>query len=787
MTEINLGMPAAPPPVLAPRRPTRQIKVGKVGVGSESPVSVQSMTTTLTSDVNATLQQIAELTATGCDIVRVACPSQDDADALAEIAQHSQIPVIADIHFQPKYVYAAIDAGCAAVRVNPGNIRKFDDQVKEIARAAKDRGTSIRIGVNAGSLDKRILEKYGKATPEALVESAVWEAGLFEEHDFHDFKISVKHNDPVVMVRAYELLAEAGDWPLHLGVTEAGPAFQGTIKSATAFGALLSKGIGDTIRVSLSAPPVEEVKVGIQILQSLNLRPRKLEIVSCPSCGRAQVDVYKLAEEVTAGLDGLEVPLRVAVMGCVVNGPGEAREADLGVASGNGKGQIFVQAARSSRPSRSRRSWRPSSRRPCASPRAWRPSTAPPPRSASPEPEWAQMCAPGGAESGADVRSHESAEWAQMCGRRAESAQMCGPRATICADWAGSWGTSAPTRRGGGVHLRPLGGQWSRGVTARARRLGRRVSDSSVSARVMARRPALMPSQRSGSGSQAGERWPTHGSRTSSVSRPSTRSRRVRPARFVVATPSPTYPPAQASPVPRSSPTEALPVAGDPERPAPGVGEAGAPQHREQVEQRRVQRGEHPVVVVELRPDPRAEVVRRPAAAEDQPVVGGPLAVDDQVPVVAERLTVPQPDLVPDRLRQRLGGDDQGVDRHRRARVARQRRRSSPRWRGRPRRRAPCRAACATRRGPIDVTRGVLVDPHAATFDGGGQPPHQPAGVQGGAVRCVRRAAGAGAVQHAGRLVGVEQPQLVLAAPPAPGVRDLGPGPVPLRLGCGPA
>jgi (E)-4-hydroxy-3-methylbut-2-enyl-diphosphate synthase len=227
--------------------------------------------------------------------------------------------------------------------VNPGNIRKFDDQVKEIARAAKDRGTSIRIGVNAGSLDKRILEKYGKATPEALVESAVWEAGLFEEHDFHDFKISVKHNDPVVMVRAYELLAQAGDWPLHLGVTEAGPAFQGTIKSATAFGALLSQGIGDTIRVSLSAPPVEEVKVGIQILQSLNLRPRKLEIVSCPSCGRAQVDVYRLAEEVTAGLDGLEVPLRVAVMGCVVNGPGEAREADLGVASGNGKGQIFVK------------------------------------------------------------------------------------------------------------------------------------------------------------------------------------------------------------------------------------------------------------------------------------------------------------------------------------------------------------------------------------------------------------------------------------------------------------
>ncbi len=343
MTSVNLGMPEAPPPTLSARRKTRQIKVGAVGVGSESPISIQSMTTTQTTDINATLQQIAELTASGCDIVRVACPTADDAEALPIIARKSQIPVIADIHFQPKYVFAAIEAGCAAVRVNPGNIRKFDDQVKEIAKTAKDHGTSLRIGVNAGSLHPSLLKKYGKATPEALVESAVWEASLFEEHDFHDFKISVKHNDPVVMVRAYELLAQAGDWPLHLGVTEAGPAFQGTIKSATAFGALLSQGIGDTIRVSLSAPPVEEIKVGEQILQSLNLRPRKLDIVSCPSCGRAQVDVYSLADEVTAGLEGMEIPLRVAVMGCVVNGPGEAREADLGVASGNGKGQIFVK------------------------------------------------------------------------------------------------------------------------------------------------------------------------------------------------------------------------------------------------------------------------------------------------------------------------------------------------------------------------------------------------------------------------------------------------------------
>ena len=342
MPAVNLGLPKVPE-TLSPRRKTRQIKVGKVMVGSDHPVSVQSMTTTQTTDINGTLQQIAELTATGCDIVRVAVPTADDADALPIIAKQSQIPVIADIHFQPKYVFQAIDAGWAAVRVNPGNIKKFDDRVGEIAQAAKDAGVSLRIGVNAGSLDPRLLEKYGKPTAEALVESAVWEASLFEEHDFHDFKISVKHNDPIVMVKAYRQLAERGDWPLHLGVTEAGPAFQGTIKSSVAFGILLGEGIGDTIRVSLSAPPAEEVKVGLKILESLNLRERKLEIVSCPSCGRAQVDVYTLADDVTKGLEGMTVPLRVAVMGCVVNGPGEAGEADLGVASGNGKGQIFVK------------------------------------------------------------------------------------------------------------------------------------------------------------------------------------------------------------------------------------------------------------------------------------------------------------------------------------------------------------------------------------------------------------------------------------------------------------
>ena len=344
---ISLGMPPTPPPVLAPRRKTRKLTLRHhshpIEVGGDAPISVQSMATTLTADINSTLQQIAELTAAGCQIVRVAVPSQDDCDALPIIAKKSGIPVIADIHFQPKYVFAAIDAGCAAVRVNPGNIKQFDDKVKEIAKAAKEAACPIRIGVNAGSLDKRLMEKYGKATPEALVESALWEASLFEEHDFRDIKISVKHHDPVVMVRAYQLLAEQCEYPLHLGVTEAGPTFQGTIKSSVAFGALLSQGIGDTIRVSLSAPPIEEVRVGLQILESLNLRQRGLEIVSCPSCGRAQVDVYTLAEEVTAGLQGMEVPLRVAVMGCVVNGPGEARDADLGVASGNGKGQIFVK------------------------------------------------------------------------------------------------------------------------------------------------------------------------------------------------------------------------------------------------------------------------------------------------------------------------------------------------------------------------------------------------------------------------------------------------------------
>jgi (E)-4-hydroxy-3-methylbut-2-enyl-diphosphate synthase len=312
-------------------------------VGGGAPISVQTMPTSVTADVDATLQQIAAVTAAGCDIVRVAVPSQDDADALPAIVSRSPIPVIADIHFQPKYVFAAIDAGCAAVRVNPGNIKRFDDRVGEIAREAAAAGVPIRIGVNAGSLDPRMLDRHGGPTAEALAESALWECSLFEEHGFTDLKIAVKHHDPLVMIEANRILATACDYPLHLGVTEAGPAFQGSIKSAVAMGILLAEGIGDTIRVSLSEPPPEQVKAGVHILASLGLRARSLEIVSCPGCGRLQVDIHTLAKKVEAAFDGFPHPLRVAVMGCVVNGPGESREADLGVSSGNGKGQIFVR------------------------------------------------------------------------------------------------------------------------------------------------------------------------------------------------------------------------------------------------------------------------------------------------------------------------------------------------------------------------------------------------------------------------------------------------------------
>jgi (E)-4-hydroxy-3-methylbut-2-enyl-diphosphate synthase len=322
------------------RRHSRRIHVGKVPVGGGAPVSVQSMTITKTADINATLQQIAELAAAGCDIVRVAVPDRDDAAALPAIAAKSTIPVVADIHFQWKYAMQALEAGCAGVRINPGNI-KYHDRVKLIAREAQDRGVPIRIGVNAGSLQKDILARHGGPTPEALVESAMFEVGILESVGFGDAKISVKHQNPAVMIQAYRLLAGRCDYPLHLGVTEAGTPRDGIVKSAVGIGALLAQGIGDTIRVSLTAPPVEEVKAGNQILGALGLRPKKLDLIACPSCGRAEVDVFTLANAVEERMGEIDAPMRVAVMGCIVNGPGEAREADVGVASGKGKGQIF--------------------------------------------------------------------------------------------------------------------------------------------------------------------------------------------------------------------------------------------------------------------------------------------------------------------------------------------------------------------------------------------------------------------------------------------------------------
>src|SRR5437763_11726221 len=325
------------------RRKTRQLSLGGVKIGGDAPISIQSMTTTKTSDIDATLQQIASLVAAGVDIVRVAVPHWDDAEALVAIAAKSTVPVVADIHFQWKYAIAALEAGVQGLRINPGNI-KYQDKVRLIAREANARGVPIRIGVNAGSLQKDLLATYGSPTPEALVASALQEVHILEDEGFGNIKISVKHSSPKVMIEAYRMLAEACDYPLHLGVTEAGPMPMGGVKSAVGIGTLLAEGIGDTIRVSLTDDPVEEVKVGNWILQSLGLRKRGLDLVACPSCGRAEVDVLGLTKKVNAELEkrGIKVPMRVAAMGCVVNGPGEAREADLGIAAGNGYGQLIV-------------------------------------------------------------------------------------------------------------------------------------------------------------------------------------------------------------------------------------------------------------------------------------------------------------------------------------------------------------------------------------------------------------------------------------------------------------
>ena len=330
--------------MVAERRRSRQVRLGDVTVGGDAPVRLQSMTTTKTADVDATLQQIASLVAAGVDIVRVAVPRREDAEALEAITASSTVPVVADIHFQWKYAMTALEAGIQGLRINPGNVR-YQDKVRLIAREARSRGVPIRIGVNAGSLEKDLLDKHGAPTPEALVESALSEVRILEDEGFFDIKISVKHSDPRVMIEAYRMLAEGCDYPLHLGVTEAGPMPMGGVKSAVGIGTLLAEGIGDTIRVSLTEEPVEEVKVGAWILRSLGLRERGLDLVACPSCGRAEVDVLGLTKQVHEALEreGITVPLRIAVMGCVVNGPGEAREADLGIAAGKGQGFLIVK------------------------------------------------------------------------------------------------------------------------------------------------------------------------------------------------------------------------------------------------------------------------------------------------------------------------------------------------------------------------------------------------------------------------------------------------------------
>ncbi|MDX1448311.1 MAG: flavodoxin-dependent (E)-4-hydroxy-3-methylbut-2-enyl-diphosphate synthase [Acidimicrobiia bacterium] len=325
------------------RRHTRRINVGTVPVGGGAPISVQSMTTTKTADVDGTLQQVYALAANGADIVRITCNDVDAAKGLAEIVPRSPVPIVADIHFQYRLALAALEAGVDGLRLNPGNIRK-EDHIKAVAREARDRGKPIRVGVNAGSLDKDIEAKHGGSVPEALVESALREIRFLEDVDFFDIKISVKHSNVPSMVESYRLLADTVDYPLHLGVTEAGPPPGGLIKSVAGIATLLNEGIGDTIRFSLTADPVEEAKAGRQLLEYLGLRERKgLDLIACPSCGRAEVDVIKVASDAQAALEAENLPIQVAVMGCVVNGPGEASSADIGIAAGRGRGHLFIK------------------------------------------------------------------------------------------------------------------------------------------------------------------------------------------------------------------------------------------------------------------------------------------------------------------------------------------------------------------------------------------------------------------------------------------------------------
>ncbi|MDQ4095391.1 MAG: flavodoxin-dependent (E)-4-hydroxy-3-methylbut-2-enyl-diphosphate synthase [Actinomycetota bacterium] len=323
------------------RRRSRRIYVGRVPVGGGAPISIQSMTVTKTDDVQATLIQVHELATQGADIVRVAVPREGDAKALPMIVQEGGVPIIADIHFSVRLAMMALEAGVHGLRINPGNMRN-PQHIKDVAQGAKDRNIPIRIGVNAGSLDKKLVAKYGRPTAEALVESALYEIGLLEQHGFKDIKVSVKHQNVAEMIAAYRMLAEKTDVPLHLGVTEAGPPKQGIVKSAIGIGTLLAEGIGDTIRVSLTANPVEEVKVGKQILNALGLRQDSYDLVACPSCGRAELDVFALADEVEKAIEKMDLPpMQIAVMGCEVNGPGEARDADIGIAAGPGRGLLF--------------------------------------------------------------------------------------------------------------------------------------------------------------------------------------------------------------------------------------------------------------------------------------------------------------------------------------------------------------------------------------------------------------------------------------------------------------
>lgn len=329
--------------LLTPRRQTRQISVGNVLVGGDAPITIQSMTTTKTANVDGTLEQIYALAAAGADLVRCTCNEQEAAEGLAQIVPRSPVPIIADIHFHVEMALAALEAGVHGLRLNPGNLRK-PEEIKLVAREAKDRGVPIRIGVNAGSLHPDLYAKYGGATPEALVESAQIELRYFQEVDFDDVKISVKASSVALMIAAYRLASATFDYPLHLGVTEAGPLPGGLLKGSVGIGTLLAEGIGDTLRYSLTADPVEEAKAGRQLLESLGLRERKgLDLIACPSCGRAEVDVIKVANEAQQALEQLNLPIQVAVMGCVVNGPGEARHADLGIAAGKKRGHLFIK------------------------------------------------------------------------------------------------------------------------------------------------------------------------------------------------------------------------------------------------------------------------------------------------------------------------------------------------------------------------------------------------------------------------------------------------------------